>query len=72
MALAMANCNTFKIQKAEKKKEYCILPSPDGNLVLCFHNLINDTRVTGEEELMSDITIVSDVLTEWTTQESNL
>ena len=50
MALAMVNCNAFKIQKAEKgKKEYFILLSPDGNLVLCFRNLINDTGVTVEE-----------------------
>ena len=46
----MVNCNAFKIQKAEKgKKEYFILLSPDGNLVLCFRNLINDTGVTVEE-----------------------
>ena len=38
-----------KFRRQRKKKEYCILPSPDGNLVLCFRNLINDTGVTGEE-----------------------
>ena len=49
MALSMVNCNAFKTQKAEKEKEYFIVLSPDGNLVLCFRNLINDTGVTVEE-----------------------